>query len=206
MKEPTKEQFLKDVEKHEMTILRNDGLYRHLRFKNPQRSAMWFDIVTWPGVLAIRGDMGDAMLSRIEDMFEFFGGDIDRINPGYWKEKVIAQSVYGKGVEKFDVDAFREAVKRDVAEQLELDSYVESQIEEETLEELKSLFNAEDEYECVDAMRSFRSQTISFGDFDWDSATTFTYHYIWRCYAITWGIGKFWEATKAAECASGVEK
>jgi hypothetical protein len=49
--------FARNVANHIKNVLHDDGLYRHLRFARPDRSASWFDIVTWPGSLAVRGDM-----------------------------------------------------------------------------------------------------------------------------------------------------
>jgi hypothetical protein len=75
------------VRPHEMTVLHDDGLYRHLRFMSPDRSSYWFELITWPGCLTVRGDFGDAFtFARITDMFEFFRGR--QINPVYWSEKV----------------------------------------------------------------------------------------------------------------------
>ena len=58
MREPTAEQFLKDVQRHAMNELHRDGVYRHLRFRQPENGNMWFELVTWPGHLTIAGDMG----------------------------------------------------------------------------------------------------------------------------------------------------
>lgn len=82
----TREQFLEDVKDHRLTIIKDDGLYRHLRFKQPGTSNMFFDIVTWPGYLAYTGDMGSFVFTRIEDMLGFFRskrGELG-INTGYW--------------------------------------------------------------------------------------------------------------------------
>ncbi|SQC93443.1 Uncharacterised protein [Cedecea neteri] len=88
--------FLRDVALHTLQIHRDDGLYRHLRFKRPGTNAYYFDIVTWPGYLTITGDMGTWTFSRVSDMFNFF---MDShfghrasfvINPGYWSEKFEA--------------------------------------------------------------------------------------------------------------------
>lgn len=51
------ERFLKDVSEHELTVLHEDGLYRHLRFARPNSGQYHFSIVTWPGYLAYTGDM-----------------------------------------------------------------------------------------------------------------------------------------------------
>lgn len=45
----TEQDFLKDVREHEMIVIRDDGVNRHIRFKRPQEGAYWFDIITWPG-------------------------------------------------------------------------------------------------------------------------------------------------------------
>ena len=55
---PTEQEFLNDVRGHAMTILRDDGVHRHLRFKKPGSGTYWFDLITWPGTLCIDGDMG----------------------------------------------------------------------------------------------------------------------------------------------------
>jgi hypothetical protein len=60
MKEYTcpKEQFLRDVSEHVLTVLRDDGADRHLRFRKPGTGCYGFDLLTWPGHLLITGDCG----------------------------------------------------------------------------------------------------------------------------------------------------
>ncbi|MFI7468203.1 hypothetical protein [Nonomuraea sp. NPDC049646] len=81
--------FARETRLHRLTVLNDDGLYRHLRSRG-RRGLYWFDIVTWPGSLAIRGDLNDAyVFSRTPDMFQFFRANrSDEINPGYWAEKL----------------------------------------------------------------------------------------------------------------------
>jgi hypothetical protein len=88
MPENIAERFARDTKDHQMQVLRDDGLYRHLRFRRPrtQTSAYWFDLITWPGRLTVDGDCGTFTFARLTDMFEFFRGG--RINPGYWAEKI----------------------------------------------------------------------------------------------------------------------
>ena len=103
-RQPTEESFLNDVSKHEMKVLLDNGIYRHLRFKQQGSSNMWFDVVTWPGFLAYTGDMGAFVFARLEDMFEFFRGrpvdDKDKlyINLGYWGEKLEAVDPVEDGI------------------------------------------------------------------------------------------------------------
>ena len=114
------ERFANDVAKHEMTIFHDGGLYRHLRFVHttinertgkPERSSSYyFDLITWPGHLAIDGDMGGFMFARTEDMFEFFRGQ--RINPGYWAEKLR-----GPGdVKDYSEDKFRKIITEHITD------------------------------------------------------------------------------------------
>jgi len=43
---PTLERFLDDVKNHQLTIVQNDGVYRHLTFKNPNDCNQYFNITT----------------------------------------------------------------------------------------------------------------------------------------------------------------
>lgn len=124
-----------EFKNHELTIIRDDGVYRHLRCCRPDTWSYGFEIVTWPGHLAISGDIGCYVFSRVTDMFEFFGAG--RINPGYWAEKALAVDRHGSprqvtlesfeqrvrswiaseaqsGLAPSDVVSFRCAVERDV--------------------------------------------------------------------------------------------
>ncbi len=64
--------FLKDVANHEMQIIRDDGVQRHLRFKKPGTMCYHFDLITWGGHLCYTGDMGTYVFTRVHDMFDFF--------------------------------------------------------------------------------------------------------------------------------------
>jgi hypothetical protein len=95
--EDTKKRFERETAKHEMTILHDDGQYRHLRFMQPKTgsSCYWFDLITVPHALIFRGDGESFVFSRTEDMFEFFRSGIYRdgsihINPDYWAEKLTS--------------------------------------------------------------------------------------------------------------------
>ena len=109
------ERFQRETAEHEMTVLHEDGLYRHVRFmhvatdpetgKRSRSSFYWFDLLTWPGCLAINGDCGSYVFSRIEDMFTFFTGS--RINPGYWAEKVRSGQ---EGLKTYTQDRLRELI------------------------------------------------------------------------------------------------
>jgi hypothetical protein len=111
------ERFLSDVAKHQLTVLHDDGMYRHLRFMNPKSSFSWFDLITWPGNLAIRGDHGGFMFARVEDMFTFFraraGWNSGTINPGYWAEKLPDG---GRSAETYSAELFNSQLDDQLAE------------------------------------------------------------------------------------------
>jgi hypothetical protein len=107
-------QFARDTANHEMTVLHKDGLYRHLRFRHPDRSEYWFELVTWPGALAISGDMGGYTFRRLDDMFAFFRQSASHgINPHYWSEKLDGGRDSAKA---YDEDLFKRRVAEDLAE------------------------------------------------------------------------------------------
>lgn len=107
--------FASVTAEHVMEILHDEGLYRHVRFARPRTAMYHYDLVTWPGHLAISGDCGNFVFSRLRDMFEFFSEGC--INPYYWSEKLV--SPYGRnGVLSFSEEAFATSV-REWAEQQE---------------------------------------------------------------------------------------
>lgn len=72
---PTLEGFLNDVKNHELTIHKDDGVYRHITLRNSETNAFYFNVTTFPNYLVITGDMGSLTFSRVEDMFMFFRND-----------------------------------------------------------------------------------------------------------------------------------
>lgn len=117
----TEERFLNDVREHKMTIIKEDGVYRHLRFGRKSDSCYHFHIHTYPGGLLYTGDMGTYVFQRSEDMFEFFRTDRKHltqrgkklgINLGYWTEKLVAidGNRGGGKVKAFDEEKFKKVV------------------------------------------------------------------------------------------------
>ena len=177
---PSAESFLKDVEKHALTVIRADGANRHLRFRRGDSYNMGFDLITWPGCLCYTGDMGTFVFNRIEDMFDFFRGS--QINPGYWSEKVIG--IDRDGVESFSLAAFRASVLR------WLDEDTSGDIREAVNEELLSR-QFENEYEAYSAVSDFEHAGFRFTDFWEANCKEYTYRFLWCCRAIQWGIQQF---------------
>lgn len=192
MREPTEEQFLKDIQHHQMTIPLGDGVYRHVRFKQPGTSNMWFDLVTWPGFLTINGDMGTWTFSRVPDMFTFFRDDKLRINPHYWAEKLQHGNFTGRcGGKVWDEDEF----KASLLAHLENNDWEPSNREavEEAIKE--DIFRQEGKWEMILAARDFSVQLpdhkFYFDSCEIPDGMVYSYHFIWCLYAIVWGIQQF---------------
>lgn len=65
--------FARDTAEHEMTILHDDGAYRHVTFHNREHAwNMWFELITVPGALIFQGDIGGGYsFRRTHDMFRY---------------------------------------------------------------------------------------------------------------------------------------
>ncbi|QNL30560.1 hypothetical protein SEA_SPEEDDEMON_1100 [Gordonia phage SpeedDemon] len=172
---------------HRMTVLRHDGLYRHLRFAKPGTGIWRFDLITWPGHLVITGDLEDFHFSRIDDMFEFFRGPVGGINPGYWAEKLRGPVE----VKKYSP----ELVKRRVAESfmqrrhlLRQPTEVWRQIRIRILEDE---YVMSEEALVREAIGDFYHGGLDFeGAWEWDFRD-YDFHYLVALHAIVWGISTY---------------
>ncbi len=211
MRTPTQEQFLADVSTHQLTVLHESGVYRHLRFKRPNRGVMHFDIVTWPGYLAYSGDMGCFVFRRLEDMLEFFRTDGGQINPGYWSEKLLAVDG-GRGGGKcmeFSEDKFRKVINEYRLRWLR--EYRDTLSKEERRElweavddDVLTLLDTRGEgvmHAAYNFSYEVGGEGFEFDDLFEHGFREFTYHFIWCCYAIAWGIQQY-DLAKAQEVAA----
>ena len=106
--------FVTDTADHVFTMLHDDGLYRHAKFAKPGTNIYRFDLVTWPGHLAVAGDMGEYVFKREPDMVPFFAG-AGPMDARYWAEKE-ARGV--RGLRRFDPERFAAAIRDDALTQL----------------------------------------------------------------------------------------
>ena len=198
MTQPTLEQFLNDVKNHELTIHRNNGVYRHLTFANPNDCDKYFNITTSPNYLVITGDMGALVFSRLYDMFNFFRSDDLKINPYYWAEKIQSASWDARieSYSEFDLEQAKKNAQEDLNTYLEDNDDLSEEDRTSLLEDVEwEILRSEDEYEIVEAIRNFNFKGFEFDEFHWDGCRVYTYSYIWLCYAIVWGIKKFDEVS-----------
>lgn len=194
---PNEASFLGDVAAHEMTVLRDDGLYRHVRFQDPKTCNCYFDLTTWPGYLTFSGDMGCFVFSRIPDMFQFFRIDnvpgspfVLRINPYYWSEKVEAVDHHG-AIEKYSPELFKRQIARWL-DNREASANLRDAVEEEVLT------HADDEHDAMRAAMEFEHEGFRFEDFYEVEVKEYTYRFLWCCYAVAWGVRTYDERAAAS--------
>lgn len=182
--------FTQDIDRHVMTIMRDDGVDRHLRFKRPDSSIYWFDVITWGGRLYIGGDCGTYVFSRIEDMFQFFRGH--EINPQYWAEKVQSADKHG-GIEKFSADVFKETLKSRVYDHAEGEEWSDAKRDSLWAEVEHQVFGYDnDEHTLWRSAEEFEHEGFRFRDlWDYGRQTEFDYHYLWCLHAIVWAISQY---------------
>lgn len=185
--------FKADTSEHEMQTLHDYGLYRHLRFKSPGTGMYWFDVITWPGNLTIRGDMGSYTFARLEDMFEFFGGrQPGYVNEGYWAEKLVAIDKHGPAKE-FDEFLFRQRVLEHFWEQREdYDPSEARRIWEAIRDQVFDDFaDRHDAAACHYLLRDFSSPVSGYeftDSWEWGNFDAYGLQFVWNLHAITHAI------------------
>lgn len=212
----TEERFLRDVAEHAMTVIRDDGVSRHIRFAKPGAGCMHFDLITWPGILCYTGDMGTYVFQRTTDMFEFFRHDRAynqsrgrklSINLGYWTEKLIAidGSRHGGKVKEFDDEKFKRVINeyrvdwmRDAKERGTLDKDGRRELWEAVEDEVIGVLDDggdRAQYAAYDfnhtAPSDAQRRGWQFDDLFEHDFTEYTHSIIWCCYALAWGIEKY---------------
>lgn len=196
-------QFAAETSDHEMTVLHDDGLYRHIRFGKPGTELWSFSLITWPHHLAIAGDVGAGWtFSAREDMIDFFGSRRSNgVNLAYWWEKLPASQ--RTAARAFSEDRlFRMATDEITGWGMATRDWAEA------VEQLRFLWEHEGGHEQAyrDIVEGFtwtpsitNSEVISgtpmrIQDSDeWD-AEDFDHHYQLACHAIAYGAGRYRES------------
>lgn len=190
--------FVEDTKNHKLTILKDDGVYRHLHCSSGS-SYYHFDIITYPGHLCYSGDMGCFVFQRTKDMFEFFRSESGRINPDYWGEKLEA----GKAKE-FSEECFMGIINGMVNDACFNMVDFFDDISQDQLSKNAVKFKAEvkEHFENNDisaggwytTMYNFKSDVLKDFDFSTDFEDTCEEHttrFIWCCHALVWAISEY---------------
>jgi hypothetical protein len=193
-----KARFADDTSAHRMTVLLDQGLYRHLRFADPSSNFSWFEIITVPGLLTINGDMGTFTFAREKDMFPLFRRADGGINAHYWGEKIIASVQPAKA---YSAKVFAETVRQDAETQLD-DAEIEGEARTAALAELQDDVLAvadEGEHEACRALSGFSHELLDFTDAWEHDFTEYSFRYLWNLHAIVHGIGEYTAQKVSAE-------
>lgn len=200
----TKDQFDRDVAQHQLMIRLDQGVHRHLTLKAPDTLAYHYHITTWPGHLAMTGDMGSWVFSRLQDMFEFFRQP--RINLSYWSEKLQACDCTGRydgGAMEYSRDLFRAVLWTEALQLCRRAKDDGASINQRAalIEDLKSIRDcsaAEHEYGAHVAVRDFScwlgGKRYEINDFQEHNLRVYKHRYIWACYAIQHAIAMYDQA------------
>ena len=185
------EQFCAEVSEHRVQVLRDDGLYRHLRCSRGGY-AYSFDVITWPGYLCYAGDMGCFVFTRLRDMFEFFRGRrtalVDR---GYLAEKAVAADK-ADGIKEYSEELFEAAVRDDFHRFTgEWDESARTalwrEVEDDVLVAACDGIGA-----AIQAASAFTHKGRQvFPDFWEHRLEDYTARFRWCCYAVPWAIEQY---------------
>lgn len=191
--------FERDIALHQMQVIRDDGVNRHLRFSRPGTTTMHFDLVTWPGHLCYTGDMGTYVFRRLEDMFEFFRHGENKhsysIDLRYWAEKLQASDI-DEGAQKWTEGAFRAAVldffKQATDDPDDWSAERKADLWKEIDDDVLSM-SGDGEHDAWVALRRFEHDGFRFQDWDRD-CKEWTHGFLWCCHALQWAIGTYDQA------------
>lgn len=187
--------FALDTANHEMTILREDGLYRQIRFTAPG-SLDWFDLVTWPHNLVVNGSHGSWHFCAVptKDLFGLIQESrIDgTANHTYWAEKVRAGDTKSWSEAKF-----RSWLRGRAAELEPGFPGVTAAIVSQILD--SDEHNLEYEETAHHAVACFRHEgdRLAFPEAWQQDFTDWDYHYLWMCHAAVHGVEQYDAARKA---------
>jgi hypothetical protein len=207
--------FKRETATHEMTVLHDDGLYRHLCFQGYSQKPdgtryktdlYWFELITAPGALIFQGDGESYVFRRVPDMFEFFrdsawGG---QPNVGYWAEKmtdgrdrvmVYQQDMLKKHVRDAisgtKLDGLEEAVTREVLDEMLGDETYDRKL----VDDFRFYVNDLDRYDYK------KRPDFEFTDsYEWN-CRDYHWWFLWALHGIVWGIAQY-DAHRAA-CVGG---
>lgn len=193
--ERSRECFEKDTANHQMEVLHDDGLYRHLRFRQGDTITYYFDLITWPGFLVVAGDMGDYMFSRVRDMFTFFEGP--NINPQYWAEKLRGPGA--DAARSYSYLSFKVHVEDWFLRTSEDLSLAEAaSLREAVNRDLLGNSDVYYEHEAHRMLHEFQHEGLSIVDsWEWDLREYDT-RFLWCCHAIVYGIEQYRNVARVA--------
>jgi hypothetical protein len=194
-------QFAKGAASHQMTVLHENGFYRHLKFTNPERGSFGaFQIITWPyNLVAKTGWTFHFDIDATEDIFEVFRRTAHpgQINPSYWQEKVRA----GRDeIEGLDENSFERQVKQHVADAIR-SGRAPRGLSREVLRDIFEWGDISHEDGARAELDAFNYEGWTFGEtWEWDFSQ-YTPGFLHTCHAIRRGV-ELYDAANAKAVAA----
>lgn len=198
----TANRFTREIAHHTMTVLSDNGLYRHLRFAAQDGSGYRFDLVTWPNRLAFQGEPGTYVFSvwPTEDLFRVFRESSigDQPNLGYWHEKLIA---WNEPAVQFSMDVFEAKVAAELAQAETRFPGVTAAWQAKT-DGFTAEYDIGTEEGAREALAAFEylpegrdgTPWCFRGTHRWD-LNGYDWRYLWACHGALWGIAQYDAAT-----------
>lgn len=204
--------FTSSTTEHEMYVLRDDGLYRHLRFMAPGTYMWGFDLVTWPGYLTICGDIGSYTFARTRNMFAFFADEAGGINPDYWAQKLQGPHRGRDLARTYSAEVLRQRLDEWAHQEVQPDYCFDASADECWFYErdlvaaldrelqLHDLWSEEAARAALDDIQ--RWEEVDFGEtWEWD-LRDWDNQFLNCCWAIAHGVATYREAQPAAEAVA----
>lgn len=172
--------FIQDTARHQLTVLHDQGLYRHLRWAVPGSGINAVEITTIPGALFVSGDMGSWSFQRhgTDDLLRtgfFTGGP----RYGYWASKCEAAD-RRVGLREFSPEALKATVDSYIEDWADGDESARFNLGQET----ETILEAETVEDAFERLAGFSYAGLHFDDVDDASVTEFTFQYRWICRAL----------------------
>lgn len=200
--ERARKQFESETTEHRMTVLHDDGVYRHLRFMKPGTGIWHWEIITWPGHLTVAGDIGDGWtFEREHDMLDFFGrnGHQSGINPSYWSEKLPTH--VRDAAKHFTAERFEAAVRAEI-EDMDLDANQRAMLLTSLADEV---FCGYDDLAwslaAIEGTWHAGGKVIQFEDMEHGEYSEWDHHFLLALFAIVFSVRKYREYEAAIEVA-----
>lgn len=197
--------FQQDTAGHQLTVLHDQGLYRHIRMA-ASGTRMWsWEIVTWPGHLATSGDVANGLtFCRENDMVRDFFGKMRGNRPyfadgapsidfHYWAEKL--QGNQRDTVRAYVHENFVQFVKDTLTERLA------AGYDRERVDELLTEVEGVEEYEGA-ARDWLNDHDDEFPDSWENDFKDYTFHFQVACYAINTAVHAYLAQAAAPSAAA----
>lgn len=187
MRPTTAEAAAKDIAGHELTVIHDAGLHKHLLYRNPASSEFWFTITTAPGTLTVHGDMGTYVFARETDMISWFLGSSWRGEPNvdYWAEK-CASTGGRRGLKEYSETALRQCIESALRDEIECEGLTvgEAAVLRHDATEFLHGYDLSDPPAYVELGRFTSGGRRPFsGSYEWDPYE-YTYQYVWTAHTL----------------------